>query len=288
MKNIEELDGLLKSGMEGFSPTPPDVWNAVAQQVHQVPTTSTSSIWQSIQQASTFIKSAVAIGTSTIIGVAVVYNLPEEKQKLAPQTVVSQSIAVPEIKEEKSTLPEPKPLVQTEKISPVKSVSKLPNSSKETPISLPEPKPELEEQIKIDLAAKKTEIGAENNTEESSAAVNKIPLTENFDSPDFNTEESEQATLDKPQIGNVFTPNGDGKNDQWVIIMAEPKFFHVRVFDKSGSLVFESENVHKHWNGIHFKSGMECGNGSYTFQLDYQYPNQNKVQVVRGILSLIR
>jgi gliding motility-associated-like protein len=288
LKNIEELDGLLKSGMEGFSPTPPDVWNAVAQQVQQVPTASTSSIWQTIQQASTFIKSAVVLGTSALIGVAVVYNLPEEKQKLAPQTLASQSIVVPEMKEEKSTLPEPKPLVQAEKISPVKSVSKVHNSEKETPISLPEPKPELDEQTKMDLAAKKSEIGTEKNTEESSAAVDKIPLTENFDSPDLNTEDGRQANIDKPQIGNVFTPNGDGKNDQWVIIMAEPKFFHVRVFDKSGSLVFESESVHKHWNGIHFKSGMECGNGSYTFQLDYQYPNQNKVQVVRGILSLIR
>jgi D-3-phosphoglycerate dehydrogenase len=92
LKNIEELDVLLKNGMEGFSPTPPDVWSQIAQQVQPVPNPGAQSIWQSVQQASVWVKSAVFLGVTAVVSTVVVLQLPSEKgNSIAPNQVVLQA-----------------------------------------------------------------------------------------------------------------------------------------------------------------------------------------------------
>ena len=51
------------------------------------------------------------------------------------------------------------------------------------------------------------------------------------------------------QISNVFTPNGDNKNDNWEIIGIEnyPKAV-LLIYDRWGRLIYEGKGI-EGWNG---------------------------------------
>jgi gliding motility-associated-like protein len=59
------------------------------------------------------------------------------------------------------------------------------------------------------------------------------------------------------KMHNVITPNGDGKNDKWIVENLElyPNTT-VQIFDKLGDKVFESTNYQNNWEGDALPSGM--------------------------------
>lgn len=68
-------------------------------------------------------------------------------------------------------------------------------------------------------------------------------------------------------IASVMTPNGDGKNDTWVIMATENyPGLQVMVFDRTGTLVFESEGYAEAWNGQY--NGNMLPVGSYFYNID--------------------
>ena len=53
-----------------------------------------------------------------------------------------------------------------------------------------------------------------------------------------------------PDIANTFTPNGDNKNDTWLIRNLETyPNCRIQVFTRTGMLVFESRGYTKPWDG---------------------------------------
>lgn len=50
-------------------------------------------------------------------------------------------------------------------------------------------------------------------------------------------------------LPNVFTPNGDGRNERFVPFEAFPGFWTLSVFDRWGNLVFETEDLSTGWDG---------------------------------------
>jgi gliding motility-associated-like protein len=291
LKNIEELDGILKRGMEGFSSAAPDVWDAISQQVQVVtPQASapTQTIWQAIQQASVLLKSAVFIGISVVTSLTVHYYWPAENSaKNNTQAVVStvhaaeQAVTENKVESEQLKLVQPE-LLKREKHKP--NINLLVNEEANRQVEPINHTPIISAE---QVANKETKL-ALNESEKAIPVIDKIPLTENFDSDDMAELNPENAYYDKPHFGNVFSPNGDGKNDTWEIIMDAPKYFHLRIFDRGGKLVYETENVAQAWPGTYGKSGLNCDDGVYAFQLEYQYSNQNKVQIIRGMVTLIR
>jgi len=67
------------------------------------------------------------------------------------------------------------------------------------------------------------------------------------------------ATMDIP---NVFTPNGDGANDEWVVPTVEGTCM-VSVFDPGGRKVFEGEGAPVIWNGTY--NGSPAPPGTYYY-----------------------
>jgi len=51
------------------------------------------------------------------------------------------------------------------------------------------------------------------------------------------------------QVPNVFTPNGDGRNDVWYVKSQSLKSFHAIVFNRWGRVVYEWKNPEEGWNG---------------------------------------
>lgn len=84
-------------------------------------------------------------------------------------------------------------------------------------------------------------------------------------------------------ISNVLTPNGDGKNDTWIIwgITQNPNN-SVKVFDRAGRLVFYKQNYSNDWGGT--VNGKILDEGAYYYVVDYG----DGKKPVTGMLTIIR
>ncbi|MET0571213.1 MAG: gliding motility-associated C-terminal domain-containing protein, partial [Pedobacter agri] len=69
-------------------------------------------------------------------------------------------------------------------------------------------------------------------------------------------------------IMNVLTPNGDGKNDTWIVenIDMYPNNL-VKVFDRAGKSVFEMKAYNNNWDGTY--KGRVLPEGSYYYIIDF-------------------
>jgi gliding motility-associated-like protein len=70
-------------------------------------------------------------------------------------------------------------------------------------------------------------------------------------------------------VPNVFTPNGDGANDNFRITL-NPLFsgcFHIKIYDRWGLLMHESEDPSAGWDG-RTQGGQAAGPGTYFYSLE--------------------
>jgi gliding motility-associated-like protein len=66
------------------------------------------------------------------------------------------------------------------------------------------------------------------------------------------------------KIPNIFTPNNDGINDNFIFTYENIESFNLYIYNKSGGLVFESNNIEKGWNGnTQYNEKAEAGNYIY-------------------------
>ena len=56
-------------------------------------------------------------------------------------------------------------------------------------------------------------------------------------------------------IPNVFTPNGDGKNDEFAISANGIKTFWIEIYNRWGKKEFESSDITKSWDGKKVSDG---------------------------------
>jgi gliding motility-associated-like protein len=88
------------------------------------------------------------------------------------------------------------------------------------------------------------------------------------------------SNFDVFKPSNVFTPNGDGKNDYFSLDLPEnncsEKFEYIEIFNRWGSSVYKSEDRNFKWMGGEFSSA------------DYYYFLKFTVKEFKGWISLIR
>ena len=81
---------------------------------------------------------------------------------------------------------------------------------------------------------------------------------------DFNTVVNKPENIIKPEpdvrelkIPNVFTPNGDGVNDYFVITNLETcSSTQLKICDRNGKVVFETNSYHNEWDGHGLSDGV--------------------------------
>ncbi|MFN3341597.1 MAG: gliding motility-associated C-terminal domain-containing protein [Flavobacteriales bacterium] len=71
---------------------------------------------------------------------------------------------------------------------------------------------------------------------------------------------------DEVQITNVFSPNGDGLNDFFLVIADNIDFHSIVIRNRWGLVVFET-SAEFSWNGLHYKSGQPCSSGTYFYEI---------------------
>lgn len=64
-------------------------------------------------------------------------------------------------------------------------------------------------------------------------------------------------------VPNVFTPNGDGKNDEFRVAYRSLREFHCWVYNRWGKLVYEWDDPAKGWNGT--INGRPAAEGAYYY-----------------------
>lgn len=66
---------------------------------------------------------------------------------------------------------------------------------------------------------------------------------------------------------NVFTPNKDNVNDTYTPVGVDVQSFHLTVYNRWGSKVFETDNLHNTWDGM--MNGLTAPDDVYLYQADY-------------------
>jgi gliding motility-associated-like protein len=93
------------------------------------------------------------------------------------------------------------------------------------------------------------------------------------------------------RLPNAFTPNNDGLNDKFRALGPNNgiRNFNLSVYDRLGTLVFESNNVDKGWDGTYKNQPSPAGvyTWTMTFNVAGSVEGVNKV-TKRGCVTLLR
>lgn len=88
-------------------------------------------------------------------------------------------------------------------------------------------------------------------------------------------------------IQTAFSPNGDGLNDEFVIIQKGIIDFHMQVFDRWGKLAWQSFDVNRGWDGTHRDSKEPMPQGAYAYTIDLTWYTGKKFSTT-GTITLLR
>lgn len=136
------------------------------------------------------------------------------------------------------------------------------------------PKMDINEEIYLKLKVKATTYGVYKNTA-TVTATEKDPNLANNTSTDL-------KSVYGISIPNVFTPNGDGKNDTFNILgLLSYELNELSIVNRWGSSVYEKKNYQNDWtaNGLN--------DGTYFYVLKIRDEN-NTWQIFNGYITVIR
>lgn len=86
-------------------------------------------------------------------------------------------------------------------------------------------------------------------------------------------------------VPNVFTPNGDGRNDVLLVYGNYVASIQFKVFNQWGELVFQSNNISNGWNGMYKGQQQPVGVYAYTLKVVLQ---DGTIVNKKGSVNLIR
>ncbi len=83
----------------------------------------------------------------------------------------------------------------------------------------------------------------------------------------------------------VISPNGDGKNDEFIISCVEGLNSNLKIFNRWGQMVYEVDNYDNSWSGTDFDGDLLPESG-YFWVLEYEESGQT--QQLKGAFTLLR
>jgi len=90
----------------------------------------------------------------------------------------------------------------------------------------------------------------------------------------YEYEESIQVVIEKClcplTIPNIFTPNGDGRNEIFIpAYNCDTPIYNISIFNRWGQIMFESDNIDVGWNGQVMNTQKESSDGVYFYLVTY-------------------
>ncbi|HET6244646.1 MAG: choice-of-anchor L domain-containing protein [Bacteroidetes bacterium] len=94
--------------------------------------------------------------------------------------------------------------------------------------------------------------------------------------------------LDTLFIPNIFTPNGDGKNEVFTVKNANLKTIHATIYNRWGLKIYEWDDPKGYWNGKN-NSGSDCSDGTYFYIIsNLERSDGKKYPITSGTVTLFR
>jgi len=87
------------------------------------------------------------------------------------------------------------------------------------------------------------------------------------------------------KIPTAFTPNGDGRNDEFRVTGNGVKEYRINIYNRWGALVFTSDNISESWNGR--AAGNDTGRGMYVYHIFFRDEN-DEVSEFTGSIVIVR
>ncbi|MEN8225073.1 MAG: gliding motility-associated C-terminal domain-containing protein [Bacteroidota bacterium] len=94
----------------------------------------------------------------------------------------------------------------------------------------------------------------------------------------------------KPAIAapNAFTPNGDGKNDEFTLKAENISNFKMYIYDRWGTMVFETSDISRGWDGSHLGSTAPTGTYVWLAVYDIRLDDHSyQTKKIKGTVVLI-
>jgi gliding motility-associated-like protein len=107
------------------------------------------------------------------------------------------------------------------------------------------------------------------------------------DGPCKNSDTTE-VILFSVKIPNVFTPNGDGYNDDFLPMesgWSGVTKHHIDIFNRWGEKVWESNNFESGWDGK--RNGRPVASGTYFWVLEVFYGTDQVKQTLKGTVTIL-
>jgi gliding motility-associated-like protein len=91
-------------------------------------------------------------------------------------------------------------------------------------------------------------------------------------------------------IPNAFTPDGNGHNEGFKPVMSgfRPTLYSFTIFDRWGSMVYQTNDLDGCWNGQYRNEGEMSPDGAYNWQIDYRTEDSPVIQRMGGSVVLLR
>lgn len=293
MSKVNNIDELLQERFKDFAPDAPNVWQGI-QQGMQATQAASGIPSGSIKGVTLGVKiiAIVAVATSITIGV-VMYKNSLEPISTITQITPTDSILIPEhaVLEEQNQITQT-PIVKDKKGDATKNLAK-PKQEEVLPIQQQEiventetvlpfkqqtvieatPPPVVDKPVIV--SEKQTQLVIKPEPKINQQPT-KLPYNPNADKEGFET----------PFTPGSFSPDGDGINDTYIILIENEQLFNLVITDKNGKTVFESNDKTITWDGRDYKSGNICAPGPYPFVFQYQFKGAQNQQTKKGVIAL--
>ena len=261
-QNTTHFDAMLKQSLENSQmPVPTGVWETIGSSLGSQAIVATKIVSLKL----ILLKSVAGLIISSAIGFGIYQLLPEKV--IVPKTIVSKNGSFsPKETISLDTFFE----ASNDQPKNFNSISKKP--AKDTALRLIQNKTAAVQstvlgQGLVNLPTNHQEIiklTAETlPTEKYSEVKNKKPATQENTAQPYNN-------VVFPEPANVFTPDGDGINDNFYIVVENEKSFNLQIFDEQGKKVFESNDKNKFWDGTNSLTGEICKPGVYIYTYYYE------------------
>ncbi|MFY0673834.1 MAG: gliding motility-associated C-terminal domain-containing protein [Bacteroidia bacterium] len=104
-------------------------------------------------------------------------------------------------------------------------------------------------------------------------------------------------------VYNIFTPDGDGKNDFWEMELQASPEFEIFIYNRWGELMvkgdqesewvkYEKEStgsqVYQFWDGTNRIAGGNATAGTYFYVFKYKFKGEEELQTITGSITLVR
>ena len=261
MSDKDIFKDIFSSKLENYEPSVnPKVWSAISSKI------GTAATAGSVVGISFLSKLIIGLSISAVAagGLVLVYTntkqTPVTKDK--EKTIVHKSLVVKEdIKNsEKKAL-----LIDNPKDTTLKTVDKIEfNSNTDVPITSIENSEEKETVIltNINKEDKITPLQRDIYKSPSQDVIEKTVHTVDATPEDLQIENNEVS--EKIKLPNTFTPNMDGVNDEFKILLVDVTAFSIVILDARNKIVYKSEDPEFKWNGVGLNGEMvDAGNYIY-------------------------